>query len=194
MSIPALTAEGVLPPFVGPSGAAASSQNMSPYFATALEVVTHFGGTPSRQSILQGWLNHRAGLRSVGFDRGFQWLDGSFVENKNPNDLDVVTYLNRPQGILNAQSLLSLRQANLHLFERSAVRANFRLDFFSFDLDGSPEALVQISSYFIGLFSHRRGDQRWKGMLQVRLEDPSDDQAALAALGSTSAFSTGDVE
>ena len=186
MSIPALTPEGVLPPFVGPGGAAASSQNMSPYSATALEVVSHFGTTTSRQSILRGWLDHRAELRTAGFDRGFQWLDGSFVENKNPNDLDVVTYLYRPQGILDPQSLSSHIQANLHLFQRSTVRTNYRLDFFPVDLDGSPELIVEMTRYFMGLFSHRRSDQRWKGMLQVRLESPSDDQAALSALGSAS--------
>ena len=187
MPIPALTVDGVLPPFVGPGGPAGSPQNMSPHSATALEVVTYFGSTPSRQSILQGWLDHRAGLRTAGFDRGFQWLDGSFVENRDPRDLDIVTYLYRPHGIPDPKSLLSHIQANLHLFQRSTVRVNYRLDFFPVDLDGSPEAIVQMSRYFMGLFSHRRSDLLWKGMLQVSLEDLSDDQAALAALGSTSA-------
>ncbi len=185
MSIPALTPEGVLPPFVGPD-AAASSRDMSPYSATALEVVSHFGTTTSRQSILRGWLDHRIKLRTAGFDRGFQWLDGSFVENKDPNDLDVVTYLYRPQGILDPRSLRSHMQANPHLFQRSTVKTNYRLDFFSVDLDGSPEFIVSFTCFYLGLFSHRRSDQLWKGMLQVRLEIPNDDQAALAALGSTS--------
>ena len=186
MPIPAITVDGVLPPFVGPGGAAASSQNMSPYPATALEVVTRFGGTPSRDSILQGWLAHRAGLRTAGFDRGFQWLDGSFVEDKIPRDLDVVTYLFRPQWISDPKSLSSHIQANLHLFHRPDVRTHYSLDFFPVDLDGSPELVVEMTRYFMGLFSHRRSDQLWKGMLQVRLEDPNDDQAALAKLGSTS--------
>lgn len=60
---------------------------------------------------------------------------------------------------------------------------NFSLDAFPVDLDGSPEALVGSARYFLGLFSHRRGDDLWKGMLQVRIEDIADDEAALAALG-----------
>ena len=35
---------------------------------------------------------YRAALRAVGFDRGFQWLDGSFVEDRVPKDLDVVSF------------------------------------------------------------------------------------------------------
>jgi len=34
----------------------------------------------------------------------------------------------------------------------------------------------------LGLFSHRRVDGLWKGMLQVRLENVADDLAATAAL------------
>ena len=183
MPIPSLTADGVLPPFVGPGGPAASSQNLSPYKATALEVINRFGSTPSRKSILKGWLAHRAGLREVGFDRGFQWLDGSFVENKDPNDLDVVTFLYRPPWINDPKSLSSHIQENLHLFQRPSVRERYSLDFFPVDLDGSSEVIVESSRYFLSLFSHRRNDQLWKGMIQVRLEDPKNDQAALSALG-----------
>jgi hypothetical protein len=40
-----------------------------------------------------------------------------------------------------------------------------------------------MTRYWFGLFSHRRSDGIWKGMLQVRLEDVADDAAAIAALG-----------
>ena len=186
MPIPDLTADGILPPFVGPSGAAGSPQNLSPYPATALEVINRFRCTIHRKSILKGWLAHRADLRKAGFDRGFQWLDGSFVENKDPKDLDVVTYLYRPAWIHDPISLSSHMRDNHELFQRAIVRKNYSLDFFSIDLDGSPEFILKISSYFLSLFSHRRNDQLWKGMLQVRLEDPKDDQAALIALESAS--------
>jgi len=63
------------------------------------------------------------------------------------------------------------------------VKTEYSLDAFPVDLDGSPEALVSSARYFLGLFSHRRGDDVWKGMLQVRFEDVADDAAALAALG-----------
>ena len=78
---------------------------MSPYAATALEVVTTFGDSPERQVILRGWLAHRAAMREAGFRKGFQWLDGSFVEDKQPRDLDIVTFLYRPTGVRDAGSL-----------------------------------------------------------------------------------------
>lgn len=72
---------------------------------------------------------------------------------------------------------------NLHIFERRQVKTAYKLDFFPVDLDGRVETIVDVSRYYFGLFSHRRGDYLWKGMLQVRLEDAAGDSAALAALG-----------
>jgi len=182
MAIPAFTIDGVLPPFVGPDGPGGAAVDLSPYAVTALEVVQRFGVTPERRAILNGWLRHRAAMRAIGFERGFQWLDGSFVEDKQPRDLDIVTFLYRPAGVRDRDALAAMMHANLDLFLRPRVREVYRLDSFSIDLDGSPEGLVGTSRYYLSLFSHRRGDTLWKGMLQVRLEDVQDDTAALAAL------------
>jgi hypothetical protein len=46
----------------------------------------------------------------------------------------------------------------------------------------SPQRGRVFSRYLLGLFSHRRVDGLWKGMLQVRLENVADDLAATAAL------------
>ncbi len=183
MPIPAFTIDGVLPPYVGADGPGGAAEDMSPYVATALEVTSTLSLSASRKSILRGWLRHRAALRSVGFERGFQWLDGSFVESKDPKDLDVVSFLYRPPGIHDPGQLLMVMRANPNLFVRNLVKAEFSLDAFPIDLDGSPEALVSSARYFLGLFSHRRGDDVWKGMLQIRMEDVADDKAALTALG-----------
>lgn len=191
MPIPAFTIDDVLPPYVGPDGPGGAAEDMSPYVATALEVVTTLASSPERRQILRGWLNHRADLRAIGFERGFQWLDGSFVENKQPRDLDVVSFLYRPQGIRDPQQLLMLMRANGHLFVRNLVKDQYGLDAFPVDLDGSAEALVSSARYFLGLFSHRRGDDLWKGMLQVRLEDVADDAAALVRLGPAPASAVG---
>lgn len=156
---------------------------MSPYEVTAMEVATTLGHTDERKVILRSWLKHRAALRALGFVSGFQWLDGSFVEQKSPNDLDIVTFIYRPPAIQNARELERLLRANINVFGRDQVRAAYKLDFFSIDLDGTAEGLVHSSRYYMGLFSHRRGDDVWKGMLQVRLEDLADDTAAIAALG-----------
>jgi len=95
----------------------------------------------------------------------------------------VVSFLYRPLGIRDPQQLLFLMRANGNLFVRNLVKSAYSLDAFPVDLDGSPEALINSARYVLGLFSHRRGDDVWKGMLQVRLEDVADDAAALAALG-----------
>ena len=118
MPIPAFTIDGVLPPFVGPLGPGGAPEDMSPYLVTALEVVSTFGTTPERKAILLGWLNHRASMRAAGIVRGFQWLDGSFVEDKQPRDLDVVTFLYRPASILDRNAFAAWIRANPDLFIR----------------------------------------------------------------------------
>jgi hypothetical protein len=140
-----------------------------------------FGGSNERVSILDGWIRHRAQLRSLGF-QGFQWLNGSFLENKEPRDLDVVTFLSRPVRVT-VEQLSALLQANLALFDRVQLKQSYLLDAFFVDLNGSPETIVNVSRYYFGLFSHRREDELWKGMLQVSLDNPADDGAARAALG-----------
>ena len=105
MPIPTFTIDGVLPPYVGSHGPGGASEDLSPYAVTALEVVTTLGSSDPRKAILRGWLQHRVALRAAGFDRGFQWLDGSFVENKDPRDLDVVGFLHRPSHIRDHMAL-----------------------------------------------------------------------------------------
>ena len=182
MPIPSFTIDGTLPPFVGPDGPGGAPEDLSPYATTAAEVVTTLATSATRRTILKGWLEHRAALRGIGFDRGFQWLDGSFVEDKQPQDLDIVSFFYRPPGIHDGKMLARLMQANIGLFARPQVKATYSLDFFPVDLNGTPEALVSLTRYWLGLFSHRREDSLWKGMLQVRLEDEADDTAALALL------------
>jgi hypothetical protein len=147
---------------------------------SAAEVVSTLGTSTKRQKILAHWLDHRAALRSLGFQLGFQWLDGSFVEDKDPNYLDVVTFTFRPPAALQRDNLAALMTANGQVFDRQQVKARYMLDAFFVDLNGSPEGIVSASRYWFGLFSHRRADELWKGMLQVRLENVADDLAAAA--------------
>jgi hypothetical protein len=182
MPIPTFSIDGVLPPYVGASGPGGSSQDMSPYVVSAVEVVSTLGTSPIRKTILTHWLDHRAALRALGFERGFQWLDGSFVEDKDPNDLDVVTFLFRPPTAFQYDRLAVLMGANGHVFHHPQIKARFMLDVFFVDLNGSPEAIVNVSRYWFDLFSHRRADELWKGILQVRLESVADDLAARAIL------------
>lgn len=67
----------------------------APYNATLDDFIMHFATSRERCKILKGFLSYRALLHSAGITKGFQWLDGSLIENSQfiedhlPNDLDV---------------------------------------------------------------------------------------------------------
>jgi len=184
LTVPAYNNDGILPPFLGPSPAHASGL-MSPYKVTVSDIVDRFATSRERITILRGWLQHREGLRALGYDRGFQWLDGSFVEDKEPKDLDVVTFVTfGPPSFADADAAWVSFGSNQHLFDRGAVKAGFRLDAFFIDLLDPPELVVDAARYFLGLFSHQRITMEWKGMLQVRIEAADDEAAALVELES----------
>jgi hypothetical protein len=155
---------------------------LTPYGATVLEVVERFGTSVDRLSILDGWLGHRRRLKAAGFAEGFQWLDGSFVEDKEPNDVDVVTFLRRPADAKTAAELGAKVAADPAPFQRAVVKADHRVDAFFVDTDADGETVVEHTRYWLGLFSHRRDDAMWKGMVQVRLEeDEAIGERAIAA-------------
>ena len=181
--IPNFNHSHVLPPFLGNSPSQAAQA--SPYATTASELVARLGHTPQRCVLLKGLFAYRQALIDLGFSHGFQWLDGSFVENieghesRAPNDVDVVTFANTPSG-LDAAQVLTLTQAHPNVFEPARTKQHFGCDAYLVRLDGSPERLVSRAAYYQGLFSHRRSDNLWKGMLMLPLQ--SDDDAALLAL------------
>lgn len=186
MPIPAFTIDRVLPPFVGPHGPGGSHQDLSPYAATAVEVVDRFATTQRRCEILRGYLDHRAAMRGIGIVDGFQWLDGSFVEDKTPRDIDIVTFFRRPANASLVAQIGHLAAANPNIFNRAAIKAHHHLDAFFVDLDGKAESIVELTRYFGGLFSHRRDDFLWKGMIKVSLASV-DDAVALALLNGKAA-------
>lgn len=73
--------------------------------STLLDVVMRFGTSGERRHVLQGWLAHRAALHHLGLVSGFQWIDGSFVEDvetlrgRAPNDVDVVSFVDAPAAL-----------------------------------------------------------------------------------------------
>jgi hypothetical protein len=183
MPLPEFNIDGVLSPFMGADGPGGHFEDLSPYKVSVLEVVQGLSSTDGRKTILRGWLLHRKALRAIGFEDGFQWVDGSFVErDKEPKDIDVVTYFRRPVTAKTRTDLAKHLQANIGVFGRAQVKAAFHVDFLYVDLDGTAEAIVNLTRYYTGLFSHRRPDFLWKGMLQVPLDDAGD-QYALDFLG-----------
>jgi len=186
MPIPDFDHNGVLPPHIGDH--AANRANMSPYLCNSMELCTKLGTTDERRQILLGFFELRDVLRQLGITSGFQWLDGSFAEDaehtrgRAPNDIDVVTYyqpIPPPAGLPPAvAALLPV------LIDRDATKQRFHVDHILVQLASRPDRiadatrLVDEVRYWFGLFSHRRSDDVWKGMLQLPLDTAADDVQA----------------
>lgn len=179
--IPAWNALGLLPP-VNEAQPTASDASRSPYPVALAEVVQRFAISTERRAILRGWLRYRQALHAVGLVRGFQWLDGSFlehvevIEQRAPQDMDVVTFFHVPAGVTQ-QALVG---ADPGLFQHQSVKRQFALDGYLISLGKQPDRLVSESAYWYGMWSHRR-NQAWKGFLQVDLA-PADEAAVLHEL------------
>lgn len=185
----------VLPPHIGDPRL---SQDLSPYPTSAQEFCAAFGTSAHRRDLLHGFLDFRALLRAHGF-LGFQWIGGSFVENKEaldgrpPQDVDVVTfYFNltvaQQQAILAAEPILA---------DQAAIEHRFHVHHFPMDAAYHPVQTVQQVRYWVNFLTHRRGDPDdpkyrygiWKGIVAVDLTpDDRDDQQARQLLrgGTTS--------
>lgn len=184
MAIPDFDHNQVMPPHLGDPRRA---DQLSPYPATSEEVCRKFATTTERRNILRGWLNFRARLSQFGIVSGFQWLDGSFLENieflesRQPHDLDLITFFAPPSDPnFVAQILANFRE----FIDRDASKAQYLLDHFPVNLALSPTAIVEHTRYWAGLFSHRR-DGLWKGMLRVELNTTQHDIDAGAFLASS---------
>lgn len=184
--IPAWNPEGVIPPadFADPV-----SPNRAPYPVTLGDVVLRFSTSPERIRILDGLLRYRAALHAIGMTSGFQWIDGSFVEDvetssrsRPPGDVDVVTFFNLPAGATQA----ALVAAAPALFPQTAaehdhIRNTYFVDGYTLHLGSRSERLVDRSAYWYGVWSHQRTTFKWKGFLQVDLS-PAEDVLAQSLL------------
>ncbi len=180
VAIPAWTTQGVLPPVDLESP---TSGSRSPYSVSLLDFVVRFGSTDARRTLLRGLLEFRAALHATDLVGGFQWIDGSFledietVERRQPRDIDLVTFFRLPEG----RSQTSVEEASAELFDLEAVGRRYGVHAYFVQLNGvEPELVVEQCTYWNSLWSHRRNGQ-WKGYLQVDLA-PGGDREAMANL------------
>ena len=182
--IPAWNAQGAIPPI---NAANPTSIDRSPYNVSLTDVVLRFGTTPERCLVMDGLLRYRAALHAAGLTQGFQWLDGSFLEHiemlesRAPNDIDVVTFYRLASG--QSQRDMQMRNPGLFPTNRAAqqqLKVAYHVDAYLVSLAIAPERLVERSTYWYSLWSHRR-NQLWKGYVQVDLA-PAEDVAAGIAL------------
>jgi hypothetical protein len=145
-----------------------------------------FGTSTERIAIIDGFLGYRSELHAVGLTRGFQWIDGSFLENvevlrsRPPKDVDVVTFYELPSG----ETQASILGRNPGVFDHDQLNARFSVDAFTQDLGSPSQDLIGWSAYWYGVWSHQRSTLVWKGFVEVDL-DPSQDAGARAILLST---------
>lgn len=180
--IPPFTISGYLPPFVGADPAQPLAS--SPYLTTMSAIVSRFGTTAERVTILNGLLAYRELIRSRGIIRGFQWIAGSFVEDceatrmRPPGDVDVVTFAHRSTP--DPDEWGQVINNNLTVFDSQEAKATYKVEAYYIDLEKPPHLIVHDAAYWSGLFSHQRSTGLWKGMLIVDLS--CDDAAAIALL------------
>jgi hypothetical protein len=184
--IPAFTASGALPPFIGQE--AHERLGCSPYQANLSELRAAFGHSPEREELLKGLLEFRAALHAAGIVDGFQLIDGSFTEDceglrqRSPKDIDVVTFAQLPVPQTQTQGFMS---ANIGLFRPVLTKQAFKCDAYFIDTGKRPTLVVEDTMYLFGLFSHQRVTSLWKGMIRVPLvADDAAVQAAMQAAGS----------
>lgn len=178
--IPDWEPSGLLPPFVGE---AVSPTGRSPYHVSLIDLILRFGGTDHRRRILRGLLDYRALLHQSGLVDGFQWINGSFVEEKErhsgrpPKDVDVVTFCHLPNG----QTQEELDKSNPDLFNHPVIKEQYKVDTYPVFLDsGNLLWLIERVTYWSSVWAHTENRQ-WKGYLEIDLTD-SEDQAARSVL------------
>jgi hypothetical protein len=180
----------VLPPHLGDP---TREDQLTPYLTTTVELCNRFATNLQRVAILRGLLRFREVSTHFGITDGFQWLDGSFIENKEarfpgpphfldvgpPNDLDVVTFFRPSSDPAFYQGINDKFTAFVDPLES---KRQYLLDHFPLDLSDTPEMLVEGTRYWSGLFSHQRNSGVWKGMLRIELNTPMDDITARSML------------
>ena len=176
MPIPPFDHNLVLPPHLGDP---TQPSDLSPYPCTTLELCLRFGTSPERRKILGQFLDFRQRLADEGLTNGFQWLDGSFLEDieaqegRPPRDLDVVTVYWGYDFSFQTQLVAKFPE----FADPKLAKASFALDHYPLDASYHPETTVRWTAYWISLFSHNRLAV-WKGMLRVELNTTADDSAA----------------
>ena len=115
-------------------------------------------------------------LHGAGLVRGFQWVDGSFVVDKEntvglpPADIDVVTFFELPSGVTQRDLVAS----HGSIFDRVNIKTNLKIDSYFVVMDRSNlDFVVERSVYWSGFFGHTREDQ-WKGFVQIDLAQRED--------------------
>lgn len=161
---------GIIPP-VSP-GQVGNSPDRSPYIVPMDGFVDMFSLSDHRNRLLVKFLEYRNLWYQAGIHQGFQWIDGSFMENielledRGPKDIDVVTFASIPAAI----SQETPPEACGLLFDHAHCKHRYHVDAY-FVQTGNVvnEYTIKLVSYWYSVWSHRR-DNTWKGFIQIPLD------------------------
>lgn len=177
MPIPYFDHNHVIPPHLGDPRI---GTDISPFECTTIELCQRFSTSPKRIQILENFIKFRECINKAGISTGFQWLDGSFLENielsenRNPRDLDVVTFF----GGLTMIQQIDVRTKFPEFFSPKLAKDNFLVDHYAVDYHYDPNLTIEMTRYWIQLFTHKRNGV-WKGMLKIPLNTLREDRDAL---------------
>lgn len=91
------------------------------------------------------------------------------IENREPGDIDVVTFFNRPSHVRDDVKWDTFWPTAEPLFDSDITKPTFKVDAYPLDMNEPSEQVVYGTRYWFGLFSHRRVSKQWKGILQIPL-------------------------
>ena len=173
------TADGFLP---GNDPVDGVSTQRSPHSLSLPDFVYRFGHSGERLALVSGFLRYRALLQLAGVGAGFQWVNGSFVEDverirgRPPADIDVVNFIYLPSGVSEQEFYGSHRD----VFDADYIERNFFVDGYTVAMDLSRPETVQYAIrnavYWYSVWSHTR-DRQWKGYIELDLTPSGDPEA-----------------
>lgn len=176
--IPPFDHNNVLPPYQGDDPTIPGC--LSPYKSDIMEFCQYFAKTQERIAILKGFVSFRLECLKFGVQCGYQWIDGSFVENvevsqsRAPHDIDVVTMFALPD--------VSMQEVIANIFPAFVnprlSKKLYKVDHYPCLVNEKPFGTVAIVKYWNQLFGHNRSGT-WKGMIELPLynNDVMDTQA-----------------
>lgn len=184
MPIPDFDHNNVLPPFI--NGRPGILTNHSPYICTIQEFCEKFATTEVRIELLTKFVEFRLKVHESEITSGFQWVDGSFLEdkekalNKDPNDIDVATFFQ----VSSPNTEDKIKNEFPEFINRGLAKDNYMLDNLLIHITPlAPYDLIRNTNFISKLFSYsRRGVH--KGMVEIHLNTPTNDKAALEYLKS----------
>lgn len=182
-SIPDFNYNNVLPPHLGNP---TDTSKISPYKTDIMEFCKKFATSSERIKILKGFIYFRLEACKKNIVNGFQWIDGSFTENieasekRAPHDIDVVSFISQISPQLEQDIIIKIPA----FASPSLSKSQYHVDHYLVIFDQNPLMTVQMTKYWIQLFSHNRAGV-WKGMIELPLYNTLDsDNEALNFLNS----------